>query len=287
MSRSAHPPQPAAAEPTSPQQNILLAGCGDLGFAVGTRLLEAGHRVTGARRRPASAPFEMIAIDLADPGRGRLPHSDAVVVALSADRSDADSYERAYRKTLHGLAQALPAMPDRVVLVSSTSVLGDHHGETVTEDTTPTPTRETAKVLLAAEHDARALFDEVVVLRPAGIYGPGRTSTINRVLQGHPADHARMTNRIHRDDLVTAIAAVLHAQKPPRLIHGVDTEPAPMGAVLEYLAQQLGVAVPPDNGSGQAQGKIVDGSLLHQLLGPDALRFPTFREGYASLLASR
>lgn len=274
-------------EDTDGGRRVLLAGCGDLGSAVGARLTASGHRVTGVRRSRAhgSGPFRMLSMDLADPGDQSLPEADAVVVALAADSPDAESYERAYRRTLHGLAAALPRTPERVVLVSSTGVLGDRHGEVVTEQTDPAPTRSTAQVLLAAEQDAQNLFADVVVLRPAGIYGPGRTRTIDRVRAGRPADHGRITNRIHRDDLVTTIAALLEAADPPSLLHGVDTEPARLGDVVQFLAERLGVPIPADDGPEGTRGKILDGSRLHAFLGTEGLRFPTFREGYAALLS--
>lgn len=268
---------------------VLLAGVGDLNTHAGLRLQAQGHHVTGIRRSQETRPlpFSVLAHDLTTTQNpGDLPQADAVVVALTADSSDAEGYTRAYRDTLRGLAAGLKAPPQRVIFVSSTSVLGDQQGQTVTEEALPQPERETAQVLLRAEEDVRALFphSKVTILRPAGIYGPGRTRTINRVLQQKPADHSRWTNRIHRDDLVSTIAALLHLAAPPALLHAVDREPAPLGTVLQYLAQHLGTPTPPDSGTGQPGGKRLDASALHQLLGENGLAYPTFREGYAPLL---
>lgn len=266
--------------------HVLLAGCGDLGFNVGLRLTSLGHRVTGVRRRPQQlrAPFEVLGMDLSDPQGARLPQADAVVVALTADSRDAAGYERAYRSTLRGLAQALPHPPKRLVFVSSTSVLGDDHHQPVTEQSKPAPQRETAEVLLAAEQDAAELFERTVIIRPAGIYGPGRTRLIDQVHAGRGADHGRITNRIHRDDLVTAILTALQAGQPPALLHAVDEEPASLGEVLHFLASELGVPVPADTGTGELHGKQILGTRLHGFLGEPGLQFPTFREGYAALL---
>lgn len=279
-------PADSAALGSDEAAHVLLAGCGDLGFNVGLQLTSLGHRVTGVRRRPQQlqAPFEVLGMDLADPQGSPLPHADAVVVALTADSRDAAGYERAYRRTLRGLAEALPHPPKRLVFVSSTSVLGDAHHQPVAEETTPAPQRETAEVLLAAEQDAAELFEHTVVIRPAGIYGPGRTRLIDRVRAGKGADHGRITNRIHRDDLVTAILTALQAGQPPALLHAVDEEPAPLGEVLHFVAGELGVPVPPDTGTGELHGKKIVGTRLHEMLGQSGLHFPTFREGYAALL---
>lgn len=267
--------------------DVLLAGCGDLNTHVGLRLSAQGLSVLGVRRRPEQRrlPFPVIQRDLAEPAGRALPAAQTVVVALTADRSDAAGYQRAYRDTLIGLARMLPQAPRRLVFISSTSVLGAQDGRTVTEDTLPTPERETAQVLLSAEQDAADLFDGAVIVRPAGIYGPGRGRLVERVLRGRAADHGRITNRIHREDLVTVVENVLQAERPPDLLHAADAEPAPMGEVLTFVAHQLGVPTPPDSGTGAPAGKTIDASRLHRLLGPTAWRFPTFREGYASLLA--
>lgn len=268
---------------------VLLAGCGDVGTALGLRLAERGVRAVGVRRRADALPepIEPVSLDLTDPGEAVLPAADAVVVTLTADGRDAAAYERTYLGALRGLHLALPSdAAPRVVLVSSTGVLGGTDGEVVTEATPPDPQRATAHVLLAAEELAADLFPDLVIVRPAGIYGPGRTSLIERVRTATPVTHRRVTNRIHRDDLVTVLSTVLDAPEPPRLLHAVDHDAAQLGDVVTHLAARLGVEVPPDNspaGEGPL-GKIIDGALVHSLVPRSRWRYPTFREGYDALL---
>lgn len=270
---------------------VLLAGCGDVGTALGLRLAERGVRAVGVRRRADALPepIEPVSLDLTDPGEAVLPAADAVVVTLTADGRDATAYERTYLGALRGLHLALPSdAAPRVVLVSSTGVLGGTDGEVVTEATPPDPQRATAHVLLAAEELAANLFPDLVIVRPAGIYGPGRTSLIERVRTATPVTHRRVTNRIHRDDLVTVLSTVLDAPEPPRLLHAVDHDAAQLGDVVTHLAARLGVEVPPDNspaGEGPL-GKIIDGALVHSLVPRSRWRYPTFREGYDALLGA-
>lgn len=266
-------------------QHVLLAGCGDVGIALGKLLTDQGWTATGIRRSTDKLPqiIHPIAMDLTNPGDQDLPGADAVVITLTADGRDVEDYRHTYLGALHGLHQALQAngIPPRVVLVSSTGVLGDADGATLSEDAEPKPTRDTAKVLLEAERLAQDLFPNLVVVRPAGIYGPGRTSLINRVRQGSPMNHARITNRIHRDDLVTVLVKVLEADQPPRLLHAVDTEPARMGDVAAYIAEKLSVPTPQDKPGG-SEGKTLDSTRMQKFVG--ALRYPTYREGYDVLL---
>ena len=270
-------------------RRVLLAGCGDVGTALGLRLSDRGWSATGVRRhadrRPA--PLAGVSLDLTDPGETRLPDVDAVVVTLTADGHDVAGYEHTYLGGLRGLRRALGKQEPLVVLVSSTGVLGGGDGERVTETTPPDPQRPTAHVLLAAEELAAELFPDLVIVRPAGIYGPGRTSMVERVRRGAPLAHRRVTNRIHRDDLVTVLATVLSSAEPPRLLHAVDHDAALLGDVAAHLAHRLGVPVPPDDsGPGEGPlGKIVDGELVHALVPREEWRYPTFREGYDALLA--
>lgn len=270
--------------------HTLLAGCGDLNTAVGMRLHAAGFEVTGVRRSPEqqNLPFPVISRDLTATDQD-LPQSDAVVVSLTASSRDAAGYRRAYRDTMTGLARALPAPPQRLIFVSSTSVLGELEGHTVTEATTPQPTRDTARELLAAESELSALFPhtQVTVLRPAGIYGPGRHRTIDRVRAGTAADHSKLTNRIHRDDLVSIITTLHQHPDPPNLLHAVDQAPVPLGEVLAFIASALGVPTPPDSGDGTVHGKRLDGAAAHHLLrsaGQD-LAYPSYAEGYRELIS--
>lgn len=212
-------------------RRVLLVSCGDVGTALGLRLSDRGWSATGVRRHAdrLPAPLAGVSLDLTDPGETRLPDVDAVVVTLTADGHDVAGYEHTYLGGLRGLRRALGKQEPLVVLVSSTGVLGGGDGERVTETTPPDPQRPTAHVLLAAEELAAELFPDLVIVRPAGIYGPGRTSMVERVRRGAPLAHRRVTNRIHRDDLVTVLATVLSSAEPPRLLHAVDHDAALLG----------------------------------------------------------
>lgn len=266
--------------------HVLMAGCGDLGSATGLRLLRRGWTVTGLRRRPsASSALATLQLDLADPADTLLPTADAVVVSLTADGRTAADYEHTYRQGLRGLRRALGNQQPRLVFVSSTSVIGPYHGQRVTEETPPAPATETAEVLLAAEQDARDLFEHVTVIRPAGIYGPGRTRTIERIRRGDPVDHMLMTNRIHRDDLAEILVTLVASMDPPELLHATDGTPVRQAELATFIAQRLGVPTPPDSGDGAPRGKTIDASALRNLSKSPPLRYPTFRDGYAELIS--
>ncbi|MEE1650669.1 SDR family NAD(P)-dependent oxidoreductase [Brachybacterium sp. J144] len=262
---------------------ILLVGCGRLGLRVGELLLadqdERGrHEVLGLRRDPSSLPtgFVPVAADLSAALPTPLPRVDAMVITLTPSAAPS------YREPLAHLAAALPEIPRRTVFVSSTRVLEGYDAtRPLTEADPARPRSNRARVLIEGEETARELFS-AVILRPAGIYGPGRDRLIRTVLAGRPVEHGRRTNRIHEADLARAILALLSSPAPPALLHATDGAPALLGEVVTHLAQQLGVPAPPRTSPDPGAGTVLDATALHELLGE--LEFPDFRAGYDAML---
>lgn len=257
----------------------LLVGCGSLGTQLGLRLVAEGNEVIALRRTTAGLPaeFAVITDDLSVPRPREFPACDSAVITLPPGD---DGF---YRASLTALAEALPARPSRCVFVSSTRVLEGSAGETpFTEETEPHPTSPRARELRDGELVATELFGACIV-RPAGIYGPGRESLIRKVREQAPVDYSRRTNRVHQDDLVGLLHTTLTAESPPALVHAVDQAPSRLGDVVTFIAERLGVAPPPHLVPEVGGGTVLDGSLMHELVG--ALEFPSFREGYERMLS--
>ncbi|MEK6568997.1 MAG: NAD-dependent epimerase/dehydratase family protein, partial [candidate division NC10 bacterium] len=91
--------------------NVLIAGCGYVGTALGTRLASEGHVVWGLRRRTDALPSNIgpLVADLTVPGtlRALPPGLDVVFYTASADASDDEAYRAAYVEGLHNLLRAL------------------------------------------------------------------------------------------------------------------------------------------------------------------------------------
>ncbi|MEV8175884.1 MULTISPECIES: hypothetical protein [unclassified Microbacterium] len=260
--------------------SVLLVGCGKLGVRLGERLVEQGAQVTAMRRSAGELPFPTIEADLRHPLDRDLPAFDSVVITLPPS-TEGDSI---YPPALRGLAKALPSMPERVVFVSSTRVFEGRPGETpLTERDATRVSSERGGDLVEGEQLAMELFGARIV-RPAGIYGPGRDFLIRRVREAAPVDHTRRTNRIHETDLVRLLEAMLRADSAPPLIHAVDREPVLLGDVVAHIATRLGVEPPPHLDPEVGGGTVLDGHLLQEFLGD--LDYPTFREGYDEMIAA-
>ncbi len=257
----------------------LLVGSGKIAAHLAPLILKRGE-VFALRRSDAEPPSGVTGIraDLAAPLASRLPAVDAMVVTLPPGEGVS-----AYRTALTHLAEALPAIPARTVFVSSTGVF-DGPGAARADHRAGRSGTDERALARTARRRAGGRRDLRCGRREAGrIYGPGRDFLLRKVREGAAVEHARRTNRIHETDLVRTLELLLRTPAPPRLVHAVDESPAPLGEVVGFIARELGVDVPPDIGSADPGGFVYDGSLLRSLLG--TLEYPTYREGYAEMIA--
>ncbi len=278
---------------------VLVAGCGYVGTALALRLARAGHEVWGLRRRGNLLPEPVHAIS-ADLTQEQTLHSlpgdlDVVFYTTAADDSSERAYAAAYVTGLQTLVAALSQkrMRPRVVFTSSTAVYAQADGQWVDEDSETAPTHFSGTLLLRAETALENSGLPHVVLRLAGIYGPGRESLLSSVREGRATYREgppRYTNRIHRDDCAGALQHLGLMASPARLYLGVDDEPADRRVVLEYLATLLSapaarVATEPAKPRRSGSNK----RCCNQRLKASgySLEYPTFRDGYAAMLKAR
>lgn len=275
---------------------VLIAGCGFAGTAIAERFAAAGHDVWGLRRRPGNLPngITPLAADLTDAVTLHdLPENlDVAVYSAAPDASDAAAYARTYVGGLNNLIRALePASRRlrRLLLTSSTGVYGQTDGRWVDEVTPPAPTTEKGKILLQAESLLLQSPWPATAIRLGGIYGPGRRRLIDNVRTGRAEcvdGVVRYSNRIHRDDIASAVYHLANLDDAAGLYVGVDCLPAEQCEVLRWLAVQLGVdppraraATPAD--TGESNKRCSNRRLLSTGY---AFRFPSYREGYADVL---
>jgi nucleoside-diphosphate-sugar epimerase len=280
--------------------NILIAGCGYVGTALGISLAAAGHVVWGLRRAAEGLPpgIRHLEADLTAPQtlHALPPGLDVVFYTAAPHGSDDAAYRAIYVDGLRHLLEALARQrqsPRRVFFTSSTAVYAQTTGEWVDETSPAEPEHFTGSRVLEGERLLLAGPFRATVLRLGGIYGPGRTSLIERVRQGLAAYRdgpALYTNRIHRDDCAGALHHLMTLPQPESLYIGVDHEPADYGEVLRWLADRIG-APPPrvEAASGadtrrQRTNKRCRNAKL--VASGYVFRYPTYREGYTALLAT-
>lgn len=277
---------------------ILIAGCGYVGCALGERLVARSDRVWGLRRRPLSLPrgVEPVEADLSVPrSLHDLPGElDFVVYAASPSGADDAHYRSVYVEGVKRLLDALDRggqRPRRIFFLSSTGVYGQTKGEWVDETSETAPRHYSGRRLLEGE----GLLGEgpfaATVLRLGGLYGPGRTRWIEDVRAGravYRAGDPHYTNRIHRDDVAGAIVHLMDLDAAKPLYLAVDDDPAEEKVVLRWLAGVLGAPEPRAVKEAGARGRRArtNKRCRNALLRASgyALRYPTFREGYATMI---
>jgi nucleoside-diphosphate-sugar epimerase len=274
---------------------VLIVGCGYIGQAVGEQLVQLGHQVWGMRRTPDShrllqqLGIRPIAADITRPETlAPLTASyDWVVHCVSSSHGGAEDYRRVYldgsKNLLNWLTQA---PPKKVVYTSSTSVYGQSDGEWVDESSLTEPGTETGRILLQTER--LLLGAGAVVLRVAGIYGPGRGYRVKQFLAGQARIEGkgeRFLNMIHREDVAGAVVAALERGAAGQVYNAVDDEPVSQRVFFQWLSDRSGRPLPQSVGEMETgnrkrgvTNKQVSNRRLRSELGY-APKYPTFREG--------
>lgn len=240
---------------------VLIAGCGYVGTALGRRLGQAGCAVWGLRRNVTGLPasIQPFAADLANDALPEFPtRFDIVVYAAGSDGFSEAAYRAAYVDGPRHLLNALKAQgqtPRCVLFTSSTGVYAQQDGAVLDEDSPADSPRFSGATIREGE----ALFEtspfSSVVVRFGGIYGPGRTRLIESVRNGSAecvADPPAYLNLIHRDDCAGVLQHLMGLAQPAPLYVGVDNDPMERCALLQWIADQLGMpgpkVVPPPPG---------------------------------------
>ncbi|HEX2914969.1 MAG TPA: NAD-dependent epimerase/dehydratase family protein [Chloroflexia bacterium] len=275
---------------------ILILGCGYTGERVARRLLAQGQRVVATSRQP-----EQLA-DLQVAGATILPLDLAVLATLSA----LENYIEPGCLVLHSipplklpdgtlqdhtpaLLQALGDKPSRMVYLSTTAVYGS--AKFVDEKTPAAPRNQREQVRVEAEQAVMAGPWRSLILRPAGIYGPGRNVAASMLAGRYrlTGDGSNYVSRIHVDDLAAHCVAALLQPDVCGAYPVADDLPATSLEVASFCAELLNLPVPasvtPEEAPPTRQGdRRVDGCAIRASLGL-TLAYPSYRQGIPAALA--
>lgn len=285
---------------------VLIVGCGYVGFPLATELVKRGHEVFGLRRSMSSddalkaVGIQPLHGDITQPeSLKQLPRDfDWVVNCVASGGGGVEEYRRLYLQGMRNLGAWLGSsnnkMP-RLVYTSSTGVYGQNDGSLVDETSPTEPATETATVLVEAEKALLAAGREksfpAMILRAAGIYGPERGYLLKQFLRGEArmeGSSARVLNMIHRDDLISAIIAVLERGRAGEIYNAVDDASVSQLEFFQWLATKLGKPMPPaateDSVAPRKRGlthKRISNAKLKRELGFE-FQYPDYQAGYSS-----
>lgn len=289
------------------EQRSLIIGCGYLGTRLAQHHQAQGLMVTGVVRSTqglqrlvqAGVPGLICDLQTADPAALPLAGADVFMLAPPPNSGREDTLSR---RLVAAFARV--GSPRRVVYLSTTSVYGDCQGEWIDESRPTDPGADRAWRRLDAEQTFEewhaAGGGELMILRVAGIYGPGRLP-LERLRQGLPlvrVQQAPYSNRIHVDDLVNVCAAAMKDGSDGAIYNVSDGHPSTMTEYFQRIAEMAGLAPPPLIDMNEAPEQLSAGMLsymresrrlsnrrLREELGVE-LRYPTLEEGLAASMAS-
>ncbi len=273
--------------------NVLILGAGWTGSAAALQLAAGGKAVVATTRsgRPsaggstsASADRPDIAWKAYDSSRDSVDHLaelvasvDAVVVCWAPSSREADR-----RAHYVGGAQAVIAAcdrrpPRRLVYTSSTSALPSPDELRELDETCEDwPETERGRIQREAEETIRLGCERLkipwIVLRLAGLYGPGRgLERIYRWEDGTPlrGDGAAPTNLVHLDDVCQAIeASIALPAGVSGVVHVCDDDHSTRRQVFADQARRQGRAEPEwELAEAAPRGKRVGNLKLKEVLG--------------------
>jgi len=226
----------------------LVIGCGYLGRHIAALWRAQGQRVLATTRSTTRADewrtlgLVPIVCDVLDLGSlGALANVESIAYCIGLDRTTHISMRRLYVDGLANVLIALKQAPPRFLYVSSTSVYGQTGGEEVNETSSTEPLEESGKVVLEAERLLRSRLPSAIILRFAGIYGPGRLMRARAIIAGEPiiGDAEKWLNLIHVDDGAAASFAADERATSGSIYNVSDTRPVRRRVFYTKLAEVL------------------------------------------------
>ena len=280
------------------QPNLVIVGCGDIGSRVAEQLLPQHWTIYGLRQKIDALPagVQPIAADLSQsqpPKDWPTGPIDYLLYSVAAHNHSEAGYLTAYVQGLQHVfnwLQANQQRPKRIFFTSSTGVYAQAEHQVVDEQSATEPTRWSGKIMLQAEQLLHASPYPTTAVRLAGIYGPGRNRLIQQVQQGATADpQLCLTNRIHADDAAGLICYLINADRAGHTLDscylGVDNQPVALSTVIDWLRETLHVTHSDPELQLQRSSSKHCSNQRARLLGWEP-QYPSFREGYAALLAA-
>ena len=264
------------------EHRVNIIGCGYLGQKLLDELLSRKlvipKSITALVKTPLSqeqcarSGANSIAFDMDDPD-SLLPDELALEQSLIyyftpppaqgvKDRRAETFLKLLSQKTLH-------AHPKKIVLISTTGVYGNSHGQWVDESTPLNPNVDRARRRCDAEQQFQRYCLKfnvpLVILRVSGIYGPGKLP-LKRIKAQTPIvreEDSPFSNRIHADDLLEICLTAGLSDDIEGIFNCADGHPTTMCDYFMKVAKANHLPEPPTITLEQAKTLLSSGMLSY------------------------
>jgi nucleoside-diphosphate-sugar epimerase len=287
----------------------LIIGCGYLGLRVAKKWVQQGDEVFALTRTEergnqlSSLGIQPIIGNIADvQSISSLPAVESVLYSLGYDRFSKYSRKEIVIDGLKNFLEFLPVSVNNFLFTSSISVYGQSSGEWVDENSETSPEKESGQVCLEAEEVVRSFFlkkeeekEQTIhwmILRLAGIYGPGRVLQKKDAIQaGQPigGEPEAWLNLIHVDDASEAILKAEQKITESSLLLISDSQPVTRREYYQQLASLMNAPEPvfdpalKNQQRGIGLNKRCQNQKMKQTLDFD-LMYPDYKTGLKSII---
>ncbi|MET0066947.1 MAG: SDR family oxidoreductase [Candidatus Thiodiazotropha sp.] len=251
---------------------VTIVGCGDIGrrlavdYQADARPVRGWVRSETSARQLAEAGIEALVWDLDQALESPPALTDESLFYFAPPPPKGVEDSRVARLIA---AFSETGQPAKVVYLSTTGVYGDCQGEWVDETRPPAPQVDRARRRLDAERRWQSWSTDtgrpLVILRVAGIYGPGKLP-VDRLRKGLPMvseAEAPITNHIHALDLVRIAKAAMERGPAGGVYNVCDGHPESMTRYFNRVADFLNLPRPPVISLEQARRELSSGMLSY------------------------
>lgn len=225
----------------------LILGYGYCGYYLAQELLKHQQQVTTISRHCSEEMklpgLNHVLHDLNEPFNWTEPDTIIYYLIPPSSQGEGDSFLKQFLSRNKIQAQ-------KVIYFGSSGVYGNYQGAWVNEESSCLIQHPRQLRRLDAEHQWLAYCGKhlirPIILRIAGIYGPGRLP-MEAAQNNAPLiekETAPFVNHIYVRDLAAIACKLSQIQSTHSLYNVADGNPQPMGALQQYLAQELGISPP-------------------------------------------
>jgi len=264
------------------KKEINILGCGWLGFSLALNLISRGFAIKGSTTSPEKMqvlklagidPF-LIQFDqtLPEPKLDPLLNGEILIVSVPPGRRTAAGPDN-YKRMGEILSSQIPKSKiSKLIFISSTSVYSDGNQE-YTESSEISPETLSGKVIAEVEKSLLALPMNVIILRLAGLFGPGRSP--GRFFSGKSniPNGLAPVNMIHQDEVIGIINALIDSDTAKGVFIG-STPSHPSKQEFYTLAARLDKLPEPNFIQEKLNWKIVESERVEMELG-FSYKFPS------------
>lgn len=222
--------------------HILFIGYGKTSWRVAKQLFEQGHQITTISQSPKMDEYATHLIqDVHQLNLAHIPPIDWVYVLLSPNESTPEAYQRVYVDSVQPISKALKQHPvQKVVVVSSTRVYGENHGERIDDEAEMKPNDEQGRLLLKMEQLWQQAYPSAsIIIRPTGIYGTSVARMLKLAEKTKTYPNLHWSNRIHIDDLANFLAHLLHVEHAEKSYIVSNNQPSLLHETIQWFQRQL------------------------------------------------